>query len=263
MQKLKNSEKSRGIVAFAVNTGTTDYVAIANKTVPLASQVLGLPYTIITEESIAEYARFSTRTDVDTGLTVEWKNVGRNSAYKLSPYDETLVIDVDYVVQDDSLLDIFDISWDYLLQRHSRSLNDEHMPPLMGKHSLPYVWATVFAFRRTPKAEMFFNLIERIQENYSYYRELFNIPNRTYRNDYAFAMADIILNGFRVRNDVSIPGWMVNVTQTIDSIEARDNKLIIKDRDAAYVIPKMNLHVMSKKYLQSENFDKFIANVTA
>jgi hypothetical protein len=263
MQKSNVLEKSRGIVAFAVNTSTTDYVAIANRTVPLAAKVLGLPYTIITEEKVAKYARFSTRTDVDTGQTVEWKNVGRNSAYQLSPYDETLVIDVDYVVQDASLLKIFDISWAYILQRHSRSLNDEHMPHLMGEHSLPYVWATVFAFRRNPKSEMFFNLVERIQENYLYYRELFNITNRTYRNDYAFAMADIILNGFRVRNDVSIPGWMVNVTQTINSIEAQDNRLIIKDRDSAYVIPKMNLHVMSKQYLQSENFNKFVSNATA
>ena len=257
------SVKSRGIVAFAVNTSTTNYVAIANKTIPLAARVLGLPYTIITEESIDKYARFSTRTDVDTGLTVEWKNVGRNSAYTLSPYDETLVIDVDYVVQDASLLQIFDTQWDYIVQRRARSLNDEYMPPLMGERSLPYVWATVFAFRRSAKAELFFDLVERIQENYTYYRELFNVPNRTYRNDYAFAIADIILNGFKVRTDFGIPGWMVNITQSITSLEAQGNRLIIKDREAAYVIPKMNLHVMSKQYLQSENFDKFIANVTA
>lgn len=263
MQNSNVLEKSRGIVAFAVNTGTTDYVAIANKTIPLAGRVLGLPYTIVTEESVADYARFSTRTDVDTGLTVEWKNVGRNSAYKLSPYDETLVLDVDYVVQDDSLLQIFDTPWDYILQRHARSLNNEYMPPRMGEHSLPYVWATVFAFRRSTRAELFFDLIERIQENYSYYRELFNVTNRTYRNDYAFAMADVIMNGFQISSDFSIPGWMLNVTQTINSIESRNNQLIIKDRDAAYVIPKMNMHIMSKQYLQSKNFDEFVANVTA
>jgi hypothetical protein len=259
---LNASEKSRGIVGFAVNTGTTDYVAIANKTIPLAGKVLGLPYTIITEDNISKYARFSTRTDVDTGLSVEWKNVGRNGAYELSPYDETIVIDVDYVVQDCSLLQLFDTPWDYILQRNARSLNNSDMPHLMGEHSLPYVWATVFAFRRTPRAEMFFDLVHRIQENYSYYRELFNITTRNYRNDYAFAMADIILNGFKVGTN-SILGPMLNVTQTIDSIEVLDNRLVIKDRERAYVIPKMNMHLMSKQYLQSENFDQFINNVTA
>jgi hypothetical protein len=256
------SEKSRGIVGFAVNTGATDYVAIANKTIPLAGKILGLPYTIITEDNIAKYARFSTRTDVDTGLAVEWKNVGRNGAYELSPYEETIVIDVDYVVQDRSLLQLFDTPWDYILQRNARSLNNSDMPSLMGERSLPYIWATVFAFRRTPQAEMFFDLVHRIQENYSYYRELFNITNRNYRNDYAFAMADIILNGFKIGTN-SIPGPMLNVTQTITSIEILDNKLVIKDRERAYVIPKMNMHLMSKQYLQSENFNEFIKNVTA
>jgi hypothetical protein len=262
MKSSKKSAKSRGIVAFAVNTSTTDYVSIANKTIPLAGKVLNLPYTIITEESITEYARFSTRNDVDTGKVVEWKNVGRNSAYELSPYDETIVMDVDYLVQDDSLLQLFKTDWDYRLMRHARSLNDEYMPYLMGERSLPYVWATVFAFRRTPKSKMFFDLVSRIQENYTYYRELFNIVNRNYRNDYAFAMADIILNGFTVSKD-SIPGWMVNVTHTINSIETQDNTLIIKDSQRAYVIPKMNLHIMSKQYLQSKNFEEFVNNVTA
>jgi hypothetical protein len=256
------SVKSRGIVAFAVNTSTTDYVAIANLTIPLAAKVLNLPYTIVTEDSVAKYARYSTRHDIDTGTFVEWKNVGRNSAYELSPYDETLVIDVDYVVQDKSLLKIFDLPWDYILQRHARSLNDDYMPPLMGERSLPYVWATVFAFRRTPKSQMFFELVTRIQENYLYYKELFNVTNRTYRNDYAFAMADVILNGFKICNDFSIPGPMVNVTQTINSIEAQDNKLVIKDRAHAYVVPKTDLHVMSKQYLQSNNFRDFVNATT-
>lgn len=254
---LNESVKSRGIVAFAVNTSSTDYVSIANKTLGLASRVLNLPYTLITEDSIKEYIKASTRHDRDLNSFVEWKNMGRNSAYDVSPYDETLVIDVDYVVQDDNLLKIFDLPWDYLLMRDARSLNNEDVPKLMGAYSLPYVWATVFAFRKTPRAKMFFDLVTRIQDNYHYYRELFNIESRTYRNDYAFAMADVIMSGFAL-NKHSIPGPMLNVLQSIDSIEVKGNQLVIKDSDSAYVIPKMNMHVMSKRYLQSENLDKFI-----
>jgi hypothetical protein len=110
------------------------------------------------------------RHDVDLGRPVEWKNFGRNLAYELSPYDETLVIDADYVVLDRSLLKIFDVSWDYLLQRHARSINNEFVPNVMGSRSLPYVWATVFAFRKTPRAQIFFDLVRRIQANYHYYR---------------------------------------------------------------------------------------------
>jgi hypothetical protein len=201
------------------------------------------------------------RYDVDLGYEVEWKNFGRNLCYELSPYDDTLVIDVDYVVQDVGLLKIFDLPWDYLLQRGARSLNDEYVPNVMGAHSLPYVWATVFAFRKTARAKAFFDLVQRIEANYHYYRELFNAESTTYRNDYAFAMADVILNGFAVSN-ISIPGPMLNILQPIESMESRGNQVIIKDRHAAYVVPRMNMHVMSKKYLQSNNFKEFINAAT-
>lgn len=259
---LKESVKSRGIVAFAVNTGATDYVSIAKQTLKLASHTLNLPHTLITEEYISTQLSNGTRYDVDSGEFVEWKNMGRNSAYDLSPYDETLVIDADYLIQDTDLLKIFESPWNYTLMRSARSLNDQPIPDLMGAHSLPYVWATVFAFRKTDRARVFFDLVKRIERNYNYYRELFKAESRIYRNDYAFAMADVILNGFR-RNTNSIPGPMLNVTQTIDSITIKNNSLVIKDPTSAYVIPKMNMHVMSKQYLQSENFKEFIDNVTA
>jgi hypothetical protein len=256
------SEKSRGIVAFAINTATTDYVSIANQTIKLASHVLDLPYTAITEDHMADMNWHNYRHDVDLGHEVEWKNFGRNLCYELSPYEETLVIDVDYVVQDAGLLKIFDLPWDYLLQRSARSLNDEHVPIVMGAHSLPYVWATVFAFRKTARAKAFFNLVQRIEANYHYYRELFNAESRIYRNDYAFAMADVILNGFKV-SDISMPGPMLNILQPIESMTLHSNHVVIKDKQTAYVAPRMNMHVMSKAYLQSDNFKEFITNATA
>ena len=63
---LNKSVESRGIVAFAANTEATDYLSIAKQTVPLASQILGLPYTIITEEQINDYAYTNFRYDRDS-----------------------------------------------------------------------------------------------------------------------------------------------------------------------------------------------------
>lgn len=250
-------EKSRGIVAFAANTEAVDYVSIANMTVALAGRVLNLPYTIVTEDQLNDHAYTNYRYDRDSKEFTQWRNIGRNLAYELSPYNETLVIDIDYLVQDQALLQIFDLPWDYMLMRSARSLNDEYIPCNMGSRSLPFVWATVFAFRKTPRAKLFFDLVQRIQNNYHYYRDLFNIESRQYRNDYAFAIADVILNGYRLQNN-SIPGPMLNITQAIESIAVQQNQIIIKDAVRAYVIPRMNMHIMSKQYLQSDNFKKFI-----
>jgi len=259
MQNSKKLEKSKGIVAFAYNTNQVDYVAIAEKTLSVASRILGLPYTVISDNYAAEFN--NTRYSIDTDSFVQWKNIGRSAAYDLSPYDETLVIDVDYIVQDTNLLKIFKQSWDYLLLRHSNSLTQEYNE-YMGNNSLPYVWATVFAFRKTDRAKQYFDLVKRIQHNYEYYKALFNVQGGSFRNDYAFSMADIILNGYTV-SDIGIPGTMLTVDTPINSITIKDNFLVIKDDFKSYVVPRTNLHIMSKRYLQSEDFQKFIENVTA
>lgn len=251
MSNSKKSEKSRGIVAFAKNTEATDYVSIANKTLPIASKILNLPYTLITDVDDTQFINH--RFDIDKKEFVEWRNYGRHLVYDLSPYDETIVIDVDYLILDSNINLIFDIEWDWLLQRPSHALTVE-WENKMGKFSLPYVWATVFAFRKTKKSEIFFKLVDRVYNNYKYYRTLFNIQERNYRNDYAFAIADIILNGYSISN-ASIPGSMLSVDQSINTITLVENNLIVKDDKKGYVVPKTNLHIMSKSYLQSENFD--------
>lgn len=258
MKNSKRSEKSRGIVAFAYNVDTIDYVSIAKNTLELASCQLGLPYTLITDKELKN-TNYTMRCDIDTGEFIKWRNVGRHHVYNLSPYDETLVIDVDYLILDNNLNKIFNIDWDYLLARDSVALTTK-WPEKMGVNSLPYVWATVFAFRKTPRAKMYFDLVGRIQRNYAYYSALFNVDGRNFRNDYAFAIADIILNGYTV-DKKSVPGSVIAVDQPITSLDYVDGQIIVRDQNKAYVLPRTNLHVMSKSYLQSDNFKNFINKI--
>jgi hypothetical protein len=255
MKNSKKLEKSRGIVAFAYNVDTIDYVSIAQDTLRLAGKKLGLPYTLISDNELKN-ENYTMRHDVDTGEFTKWRNVGRHHAYELSPYEETLVIDVDYLILDNNLNKIFDIEWDYLLARNSHALTVT-WPDKMGENSLPYVWATVFAFRKTAQAKLYFDLIGKIQRNYAYYCALFNVDSRNYRNDYAFAMADIIINGYTVENK-SIPGSILAIDQTVQSIDIKDSHIVVKDKTKSYVLPHTNLHVMSKAYLQSDNFKMLV-----
>ena len=252
---LKKSEKSRGIVAFANNTDTVNYVEIASRTLSVASKILDLPYQIVNTNTSYHNLRF----DIDSDKFVQWNNFDRYSVYDLSPFDETLVIDADYLILDTNLKKIFEIEWDYLLQRESVALTQD-WPNDMGPNSLPFVWATVFAFRKTLKAKLFFELVRRIQNNYGYYINLFNIRERNYRNDYAFAIADYIINGYKIQT-TTIPGTMLTVDQLVDSITIDDNKVVIKDKNKSYVLPKINMHIMSKAYLQSDNFKDLVANI--
>jgi hypothetical protein len=118
----------------------------------------------------------------------------------------------------------------------------------MGPHSLPYVWATAFLFRKTEPARLFFELVAKIKRNYDYYRLLYNVQEGNFRNDYAFAIAHHILNGFTLAPESFAPFHILTVTGTIDSITASTN-LVVKTSSKGYVLPRQNLHVISKSWL--------------
>lgn len=271
MQNSVNLEKSRGVVVFAFNSNV-DYVAIADQTSRLIEKYLKLPVTLVTdldanpEFNYDHVIRINSstgnyRTDLND-QQVEWKNFGRYLVYELSPYTETILLDTDYVVLDDSLLKLFDTDFDYRLMHHNTTDAGPSYEQ-MGETSLPFIWATVVLFRKSERARLLFNLVGRIQRNYSYYRQLYNIREGNYRNDYAFAIANIILNGYCINNYQGIPWSMYTADQKIERITLTDAQVRVYYANSATVLPYQNIHVMDKEYLQSDNFKQLVDYVTA
>ena len=87
---------------------------------------------------------------------------------------------------------------------------------------------------------------------------LYNISQRNFRNDYAFAIANSILNGYSLDIEQSIPWTMLSFYKPISQIDVKGNKLIVRHEDQAHVIPQQNIHVMDKKYLLSDNFNLLV-----
>lgn len=259
MKKLDASVKSRGILIFAFNTKHTDYVEIAARAARLARTNLGLPTTLITDSDVtSEYFDQVIKVKNDLvnykpGPSTIWRNGDRYRAYELSPYDETLLIDSDYLILDDSLTKLFVQDFDYRIMSYNHCYSNQ-IQDKMGEASLPYQWATVILFRKSARSEMLFNLVGRIQRNYRYYLKLYGIRASNYRNDYAFTIANNILNGYDIDFNQGIVWPMLTFSEPIDSIVFEKNLLTIKESDRAYVIPKQNIHVMDKGYLLSDNY---------
>lgn len=259
------SAKSKGIIIFAFNT-QVDYVSIADLTSRLAAHNLQLPITLVTDDTTTptfaydqiirinpERATFR----INDGKEIAWRNRGRYNAYELSPYDTTILLDVDYLMLDNSLLKIADTVQDYRLMHH----NTTDIGPAyeeMGETSLPFVWATVVVFKKTERSQMLFNLVGKIQRNYHYYRELYNIREGNYRNDYAFAIANNILSGYNLNESQSIPWPMYTADQKIERIVTTATQVRIYYDKSATVVPRMNIHVIDKEYLQSDNFRQVV-----
>lgn len=269
MQNSKKFAESRGVVLFAFNSSTVDYVKIADQNSQLIQKYLGLPVTLCTyddaepEFSYDQVLRISRpdeagnfRTNLDNE-TVEWRNFGRYFAYENSPYNETILLDTDYLVLDNSLNTLFETDFDYRLMHHNSTPSGPSYE-MMGETSLPFVWATVVLFRKTEKSRLFFNLVGRIQRNYNYYRALYNIREGNYRNDYAFAIANNIINGYTLNESQGIPWRMFTIDDQIKKTMLTDNFIYVYHADRAVVVPRQNIHVMDKTYLQSRDFAQLV-----
>lgn len=268
MKKSSVPAKSRGVLLFAFNTEKTDYVRIAEHSARLVKHILNLPVTLVTENEIIS-KHFDSIVYVSNelknykiGEQGYWRNGDRFRAYELSPYDETLLIDTDYLMLDASLLRLFEQDFDYRIMSWNNKPS-QSWSLKMGMFSHEYLWATAILFRKTAKAKMLFDLVGRIQRNYLYYIKLYHMRESNFRNDYAFTIANNILNGYDLNFDQGIVTPMLTFADITTSVTTKNNMLVVKERERAYVIPRQNIHVMDKGYLLSDNFATFVDTICA
>lgn len=265
------SEKSKGVLYFVFDTKEFKYSDIAKTNVQLINHFLKLPVTVVTDTdtpidfAVDQIIRVDTSKEIINtryssthGTRTQWRNGFRHQSYQLSPYYETYVIDVDYLVLNNNLLKL--PAQDYFLYKHNVYLNNQVEHELMGIYSLPFLWATVLFFKKCPRTELMFGLVERIQNNYNYYRALYNIPDPAFRNDYAFAIADNIVEGY-ADSIKHIPWSLTTVDKIVKLIEIKGNKVFIKQEEVGHVLPMMDLHILDKVYLQSEQHKTFVTKI--
>jgi len=132
----------------------------------------------------------------------------------------------------------------------------------MGKYSLPTLWATVIAFNKTARSQALFDLVKRIERNYPYYWRLYNVNAINFRNDYAFTIADNILNGYAQDKKNYLPWPIVTVNRPIQRLSLEKNRFFLETNDQGYVLPKQSLHVMSKEYLLGDELAELIEIAT-
>lgn len=238
---------SRGVVLFGINNSKVDYVQLAVMAAAFVRKNMpGIPIALITDQDSrdaqmgkdkwkldnidrviilpkSEQQFENKRTYRDTryhGVESTFKNETRSSAYELSPFDETLLIDVDYLVCNDALNAVWGNDEDVMINRNATSLLHA---PLSGNEyrlndfGIRMYWATVVYFRKGAKAKLLFDLVDFIKENWQYYVMLYEIPGVLFRNDYAFSIAIHILNGFVDGNDSVAPLPVPSILTAMDT----------------------------------------------
>ena len=254
-----------GALIFAFNNEQTDYLSMAAWSAKNIHRHLGIPVAVVTDyenplgdfdyviNAQAQSGGQRYFSDYDTNVT--WHNTNRMDAYTLSPWDQTLVLDADYVVASDQLRTVLKSQQNFLCYRWANDVTGlQTFEDLnyFGNHRMPMWWATVMMFRRSASTELLFDTMQKVRDNWTHYRNLYKNPVSTYRNDHALSIALNTLNGHTLCVD-EIPGTLASLTpeHRLTQLSPDTYRVDFKtsDNKARWVTIGQDFHAMGKQQL--------------
>lgn len=263
----------KGVLIYAFNNETIDYFQQAVWCADRVRRHLGLPVTIITDPTsrgsrdcqhdivLSDPESGGSRLLHPSGESVpsRWYNAKRYLSYALSPYEQTLVLDSDYIVASDQLLRLFDSNIAVMAIKHVFDLTGRQgfkdFSSISDRGTLHHWWATVLYFRRSQIAQDMFDVMDMVKNNYLHYANIYRFRATPFRNDFAVSIALHMVYGQIPQAIPAVPWPMANVysdvdiTQTdLDAFELRylnsgdAKRVTVKDQDFHF----MNKHALGR-----------------
>jgi len=274
---------SKGVLTFASNNSEFDYLLQAQHLAERATIHLNLPTTVVTDKaSVASTAANmkvfdnivytdesnfgnSNQRDVNDGdygvKTIHWKNEARPIVYDVTPYHETLLLDTDVVICNGDWKICFEQPQDFRIYKDCINLSENFWPYQYEKISEigpTFYWATAVFFRKTDTNKVFFNLLQHIKDEWLHYCNVYLLPSKKYRSDYAFSIAIHIMNGHCSGDfQTEMPGQLYYITDKGILKELKNDNMLLLINDPTYPrkftackTKRMNVHVMNKFSLE-------------
>jgi hypothetical protein len=262
----------KGVLIYAFNNARINYFRQAVWCANRVTKFLNLPVTIVTDPASAEpdacphdiiYTEASSGGTRVYSPTIStrgdtWFNGNRYQSFDLSPYDQTLVIDSDYIVCSDQLLTLFDSNIEVTAMKHVYDVTnrDQFLPyKFISKNlSLHHYWATVLYFTKSSIAQDFFKIIAMVRENYQHYSDLYQFASSPFRNDFAVSIALNTLYGHIPEAVPVIPWRMANVFSDVE-ISSEDQETFnltytVNDKLKKISMAGQDFHFMNKNSLE-------------
>lgn len=276
---------TRGVLMYAHNNSEIDYFKIACANALMVKKNLDVPVTVVTDDGTLswanqnlgkefiehcfnnvvlvkkQYTYSNTKFYNDTSFSskqLQFYNCNHWEAYDLTPYEETLFIDSDYLIMSDALNNCWGSTDDVMINKHIFNPGTTESPYVktIDDFGINLYWATVIYFKKTEFSKFLFEIVKHIQENYLYYKELYFFQSSMFRNDYAFSIAIHMLNGFSqsetVINELPIPGLLMAWDQhDIKSVNGLDDITLYceKDERGKYLLARFkrqDIHILNK-----------------
>ena len=256
-----------GALILAFDNEQTDYIGMAAWSAERIRRHLKIPTAVITDcTDLSRLTKFDqvipadpvaggVRFFDDYQKTLTWYNAGRVDAYTLTPWDQTLLLDADYVICSDQLTRVIDSTQDFLCHRMAwdiTGINNFNGLNWFGNARMPMWWATVMMFRKSSAAEHIFDCMKMVKENWMHYKDLYHISGSNFRNDYALSIALGIESGHTL-NVNNIPWNLASIISSYNLTQLDQDHFKIEyfDQDKLKTIDwqNMDFHAMCKRQL--------------
>lgn len=271
---------------FAYNNSNIDYISMALcnallikkhlkcNNVALVTNEGSMTYLkSITETKLIEYAfdvviyndvidsNNAVRTFHDTRYTKfkdRYQNINRINAYNITPFEQTVVLDTDYLMLDSSMDLVWDCDEDFMCNRKTVTLDHEKnsfgFDNRFSEMSIPLYWATAIYFKKSHRSKSIFELINFIKENYEYYGYLYSFqPCGYFRNDFALSIAiHMTDNCMEYKSVKPLPINHILVSLDLDEVHAfKKGKFYItsESKPGEFKLHSVinNVHIMNKR----------------
>ncbi len=270
-------KKSSGAFLIASNNMHIDYVKQAVFLAGRIKKYLDLPTTILTDavdylNDVYDPTVFDRIIPLNpSGATNEklffdgsmyqrqaiFNNRSRSKVYDLTPYEQTLLLDTDYIISNNLLKSCFTSEDDFSIYKNSTDVaqvRNEKEFEFISDTSVDFYWATCIFFRKNPVNKVFFDLVQHIEQEWDHYRRVYQITSTLFRNDFAFSIAIHIMNGFQKGTFAKeMPGKMMYTTDRDILWELDQDELMFlvekKDYHGQYTPMRtkgQTIHVMNK-----------------
>ena len=272
----------KGVLVYAHNSRDIDYATTAIISGGLAKKHLNVPATLVTDFSTTEWMSsagmlpiakrvFENIIEVErpvignnriihdgsTSRYVPFINQNRSTAYSLTPYDRTLLIDSDFLIFSNRLGQFWDAESPVMIAESFTNIRDGDSGILdkwVSETGPKMYWATTVMFSKSQEAEIFFDLVSHVRENYKYYSIIYRFNSSIYRNDIAFSIAKHIMNGFCEESKNDLPSVLSAIDRDYLELVKKDGNLIflIGDKLSSDVlkpisIKGLDIHIMNKQ----------------
>lgn len=209
---------------------------------------------ILLENEIQKHPNLISKMNGDKPEIYNWYNTTRTNAFMDSKYEQTILVDADYIFQNDKTNLLWDSKTPIRMNKDIIHLaNKKFNYEMVGKFTIPLYWATLVYFDRSNFSKQFFNLVNYIQENYEFYCVLYQIYNHQYRNDHAFSIALHMMNGFRILGpeyELPFKYVMTSREDIIHQLDVGHTRFLVRADKWYYLnLKDISYHCLNKKTL--------------